>query len=29
VEGSDPIDVNLVPPTKVDFDMIKVEELPK
>lgn len=31
VDGSDsnPIDVNLSPPTKVDFEMLKVEELPK
>lgn len=29
VDGSDPIDVNLSPPTKVDFEMLKVEELPQ
>lgn len=29
VDGSNPIDVNLAPPTKVDFEMLKVEELPK
>jgi len=29
VDGSDPIDVNLSPPTKVDFEMLKVEDLPK
>ena len=29
VDGSNPTDVNLVPPTKVDFEMLKVEELPQ
>ena len=29
VDGSDPVDVNLAPPTKVNFEMLKVEELPQ